>query len=258
MIAEEKEAYFPNTPGRRVTQAAVEYIERVKEFRDFNEYYHSTIKYIVETNPFGVTERNIYQKYRTFLQYFTEQFVCRSHDHIAMYLESIFFDLLLENFNNISQDDIEKYSTIYEKITPVTSRHHSEEGRRYFVCEKIAERYQGARINELAVEIKKRFKFDVFPDSEEKEYCLAISALRNVIVHNDRSPNTRFVKRTAGIKYKVRYGLGGRIQLDEKFLVGKRYFLDRIVFRLDWAVVDAGLLPGIEISGRFYIRGTLD
>lgn len=252
MIEENAPDVFPTSPAWRVTDSCLAYMMKRTEFREFNSNYHDLAKRAVESEEDPEKSQALYKKYRSFRQYFLESFLCRMTDFLVQYLEDVLFEALVKSDNLIIDADWQRFEKEIDDLEDTSEK-------RIRLADLIVERLAGPRhVGELCSFMRKRIGITVMPDDDEKRYALVLSALRNLIVHNDGNPNNRFLRKISGLGFEVNLRPDGRVHIDEAWLTQRAIFIDRIIFGYDFSLVETLGLDVRDRRGVFWIRSFSD
>lgn len=227
---------FPTSPAWNISNSCLQYMMQRTELRDFNNHYHELATQAIQSIADLEGQSNLHRRYLSFRQFYLENLVCRGHDFFVQYFENALLELIMQTDNFVLDTDWKKVSDFLKVGLP-------EADRRAELASLIVERLaRPSRLNEFCAFVRKRTEIELFPVQEEKNFALSVSAVRNAIVHNDGEVNKRFLKRVEELNFSIET-TGGRIKIDEKWILEGAILLDQIIFRFDHEVLVKFSIP---------------
>ncbi|MDB5529007.1 MAG: hypothetical protein JWR51_2110 [Devosia sp.] len=221
-------------PPRYVSYPAAQFMMRRTEHREFNALYHELARRAI--NGARGKRKEIYGKYIDKRQYYLENFLCRIHDIFIQYYEEIAVEILWSKLHQSEEQDGEKRWAARETI------------------ERTVSSKAAKRISDFVSFVSTEGGQQVAINATEITLIATLGALRNLIVHNDGVPDARFLARVAETDFRFELQKGGRVEIEESWLLEGAQICDAMVFRFDQHVVEHFSLPARDRFGLFWIR----
>ena len=215
---------------------------RRTELREFNALYHELAEAaITKLGEEEASELN--KKYIRKKQFFLQIFLTKDIDIFLQYVADVLFETLMQKPNLIGHPtdvDDSDFDTPDERI-------------RYCV-EKTVRNISFSNIEKLSSFVERTTGIDLLPDGAMHELVTVLVALRNLIVHNDTAIDDLFLRRVKGIALPFEFDSlpGGRIELDEKWVLESGTDVDELVFRFDELIGEKFDIPRRNRFGIFW------
>lgn len=231
-------------PATLITTSCLGYMMKRTELRQFLALYHELAETAV-TKLEKDSASELYKRYIGKKQFVLEIFLTKNVDIFLQYLADILFETLMKS------PDLIGLSVDIEESDSNTRDEHIR-----LRVEKTVRNISFSDVGKLSGFVGKTTGIDLFPDLPTNELILVLVALRNLIVHNDTAIDDLFLKRVKDIAlpFELESLPGGRIQLDEKWVLESGTDVDEVVFRFDELVAKKFELPLRNRFGIFWFR----
>src|SRR4029077_7909296 len=226
-------------PNELITGACLHYMMRRGEICDFNELYHRLAKLAITAQPTSEAKA-LYQEFIRKRQFYLETFLIRSVDIFLQYIVEVLYELFAAHPELMPT----------RRSSPAPSDFQTSEELLFEQIEAEVSRLSFSKVRDVGKYVALHAGIPIFKTTEEVDFVVWMTALRNVIVHNDGVPDQIFGRRIAGLAapFPLSDLPGGRIEMDERWVLDAGVKTDGIVFRFD---DDVSVAHGLSRRNRF-------